>query len=149
MLVWNIELLCGNILNSPLVRHLALADNIVVLGEDGRIAEQGSFDSLRSQQGFVSKLLLHPELLEPKRVEKPVTHVRSKTAYTPPKALRGPTDNDVADLTRRIGDLSVYKYYLKSIGWKIALSEVASCSVYMVAQVFPRKYSHNPGCGPC
>lgn len=135
-----------------LVRHLPLADSIVVLGEDGRIAEQGSFDSLRSRQGFVSKLLLHPELLESKRVEEPLdsaTKVKSKPAPALPKVLRGPSDNDVADLTRRIGDLAVYKYYLKSIGWKIALLEVASCSVFMLAQVFPRKCSRNLGNGSC
>lgn len=119
-----------------------MADNIIVLGADGRITEQGSFEALRSQQGFVSKLLLHPELLESKRVDKPEsdssTETKAKAVAALPKALRGPSDNDVADLTRRIGDLSVYKYYLKSMGWRIALSEAASCSVYMLAQVFPR-----------
>jgi len=125
-----------------LVRHLSLADKIIVLGSDGRIAEQGTFEDLRSRNGFVSKLLLHPELLESKSSKiNAGTDSNSKQATTIPKALRGPSDNDVADLTRRIGDLSVYKYYLRSIGPRIALIGVVSSFVWMLCQAFPRKYS--------
>ena len=124
-----------------LVRHLSLADKIIVLGSDGRIAEQGTFESLRSQNGFVSKLLLHPELLESTSSEANAgRESNSKQATTIPKALRGPSDNDVADLTRRIGDISVYKYYLRSIGSRIVLIGVASSFVWMLCQAFPRKY---------
>lgn len=76
-----------------------------------------------------------------KRVDKPEsdsgTKAKAKAVAPLPKALLGSGDKDIADLSRRIGDLSVYKYYLKSMVWGIALSDVASCSLYMLAQVFP------------
>jgi ATP-binding cassette, subfamily C (CFTR/MRP), member 1 len=127
-----------------IVRHLSLADNVIVIGTDGCIAEQGAFEVLRSQDGFVSKLLLHPELLEskPHADAGGNNDIESKTkpSSSAPKPLRGgATANDVTDLTRRIGDLSVYKYYLKSIGWKFVLANTAACVVSTIAQLFPRK----------
>jgi ATP-binding cassette subfamily C (CFTR/MRP) protein 1 len=128
---------------------LSLADKVIVLGVDGHIAEQGTFETLRSQNGFVSNLLLHPELLESKPHSEAEANggidSKSKASTTIPKAPNGATVNDVADLTRRIGDFSVYKYYLKSIGWKIALVTITSCFVYMLAQSFPRRCSYTHG----
>lgn len=127
------------------VRHLSLADNVIVIGTDGCIAEQGAFEVLRSHDGFVSKLLLHPELLESKigadTGGNNNTESKTKPSSTAPKPIRGGAIvNDATDLTRRIGDLSVYKYYLKSIGWKLVLVNTAACVISTIAQLFPRKY---------
>ncbi len=122
--------------------HLSLADNIIVLGADGRIAEQGTFEQLRSQDGFVSKLLLNPELLKSKTTEMGATDgtgQKNKKAIVLPNALRGATVNDVEDLTRRVGDLSVYKYYINSIGWKIVSANIACSLIACVSQAFPRR----------
>ena len=43
-------------LNSSLVQLLPHADQIVVLDEDGRVAQKGSFDSLSSSEGYVGGL---------------------------------------------------------------------------------------------
>jgi ATP-binding cassette subfamily C (CFTR/MRP) protein 1 len=129
-----------------IVRHLHLADIVVVLGSDGHIAEQGTFENLRSQNGFVSKLLLHPELLESSSRadagDNDAIDSKAKRSTAIPKIVGGATANDVEDLTRRTGDFSVYKYYLKSIDWKIAVTNAACCFVAMLAQSFPRKSYH-------
>jgi ATP-binding cassette subfamily C (CFTR/MRP) protein 1 len=124
-----------------IVRHLPLADKVVVLGSDGSILEQGTFEDLRSQDGFISKLLLHPELLLSHTNTGVGDNIESKKKPTisDNKPIRGAAVNDTADLTRRIGDLSVYKYYLKSIGWKIALTIASACIISSLAQTFPRK----------
>ena len=114
-----------------------------MLGEDGRVIEQGSFEYLRSSDGFVSSLILHPELLGRHHPEsgsgESSSNTRSDKPSAAPKVLRGPTANDAADLTRQIGDLSVYKYYLASIGWKIGLASGAASFMYMLGSRFPRE----------
>lgn len=108
---------------------------------DGGILEQGTFDNLRSQNGFVGKLLLHPEILEP---EIQVDTVKAKSAQQPQapvsKALKGASAADKADLTRQIGDTAVYMYYFRQIGWKIA-SVLLTCSFFFAfGTKFPGKF---------
>ncbi len=125
----------------PKVRHLPLADNIIVLDKDGKLIEQGTFKTLRSREGFVNRLMLHPELLESEaKSEFKEEKTSPKGPAAVPKDLRGPSPNDVADLTRQTGDVSVYKYYLKSIGWKIGLANVASSFIYTLGTKFTREY---------
>ena len=38
-------------------QHFHIADQIVVLGSDGAIAEKGTYDMLRSQEGYIASLL--------------------------------------------------------------------------------------------
>lgn len=105
---------------------------------DGRILEKGSFETLRSQNGFVSKLLLHPEIIEP-IVSIGIPSVENaKEAPAPvPKALKGPSAADVADLTRQIGDTSVYLYYFRTIGWRIAIINISSSFFFALGTKFP------------
>jgi len=111
-----------------------------VLGSQGNVIEQGTFDHLRSLDGFVSKLLIHPELLTPDNNsildEKNIPKAADATNPGIPKARAA---NDAADLTRQIGDTSVYIYYFRSIGWKISLVNVASSFVFALGTKFPCK----------
>jgi len=120
------------------VRYLPLADNIIVLDPSGDISEQGSFAYLRQKDGFVSRIILHPELLEHSQSERSSEATRKGPLV--PKSLQGPTANDVADRTRRIGDASVYKYYLAAIGWKLGLWSVVLLALYTVTLKFPRMF---------
>jgi ATP-binding cassette, subfamily C (CFTR/MRP), member 1 len=119
-----------------------LADNIIVLDNDGKAIEQGTFSNLRSSDGFVGRLSLHPEILE----SDPISKTAEDTAAfkAPPaalKVLQGPSANDIADLTRQTGDISVYKYYLKSIGWTFGLANAMGSIIYMFGSKSPRKCS--------
>lgn len=94
--------------------------------------EQGTFEQLRSQGGFVSNVVIHPGALEGQKVasveqEKP----------QPPKAAVRPLDP--SDLTRRIGDIAVYKYYFRIIGWKIVTVNLVSSFINMLGAQFPCK----------
>lgn len=132
------------ILATHAVRHLWLADSVIVIGVDGHIAEQGSSETLLSQDGIVGELPLTPELQSNLHSDPGPNYggdSKSRPCGTIPKALRGATANDAADLARRIGDFAVYKYYLKSIGWKVGLVCIASCFASMIGQTFPRKYT--------
>jgi hypothetical protein len=120
------------------VRHLPLADNIIVLDSGGRISEQGSFVHLRQKDGFVSKVILQPELLEQSSSDRPSESAQKGPRI--PKNLQGPTANDLADRTRRIGDASVYKYYLAAVGWNLGLQIVLLLALYTVTLKFPRMF---------
>jgi ATP-binding cassette, subfamily C (CFTR/MRP), member 1 len=120
------------------VRHLPLADNIIVLDPSGRISEQGSFVYLRQKDGFVSKLMLQPGLLEQSHSKRSSESAQKGHAVL--KIFQGPTANDVADRTRRIGDVSVYKYYMAAIGWKLGLWSVVLLALHTVTLKFPRMF---------
>ena len=126
--------------NVLIVRHLLLADNIIVLDKAGKAIEQGTFAKLRSSAGFVSRLVLHPEILDPQAGSIPMEDAPSGIAPASiPKAFQGPSANDIADLARQTGDISVYKYYLKSIGWKIGLINASGSLLYTFGNRFPCK----------
>lgn len=81
-------------------QHLPLADHIMVLAES-TVAEQGTWDELRSSSGYVSKLQV-------KESNAPSAH---PAATMKPATLPGtspPSDEALMDLTRKIGDTSVY-----------------------------------------
>ena len=116
-----------------LVRHLPLADNIIVLDASGRISDQGSFECLRAKDGFVSKVIDHPDLLEG-----PANPEGDESAKKPLlKVLQGLTANDITERTRRIGDFGVYKYYYASVGIKLTSIIMAMSVVYMIFGNFP------------
>ncbi|RFU32078.1 hypothetical protein B7463_g4239, partial [Scytalidium lignicola] len=123
------------ILATHAIRHLHLADTIIVLGADGRITENGSIDFLRSQSGFVSRLISHPEILQSKQD----TEQRNATeTSSDPKPRRETIRHEqLPDPTRQIGDISTYKYYFNSIGWKLVFINVSSAFIFALGLRFP------------
>ena len=94
-----------------IAHRLPFADHIVVL-ENGRIVEQGSYESLTSSGGYVASL----KLRETDESQKPSADNTTPVAFTADKKK----SNEVKlnnDLTRQTGDFSIYKYYFKSTGW--------------------------------
>lgn len=88
------------ITHARLAQHLPLADQIIVLAEC-KVAEQGTWDDLRSSTGFVSQL----------QVKESSASAAEAAGDVKPAAIPGttaPSKNDLMDLTRRTGDVSVY-----------------------------------------
>lgn len=106
----------------------------MVLGPDGRIMEQGSFQSLKSKNdSFIKKTL-----------EKPVTEssdLETDDSQTSPgkKIIKAPTDDDVGELSRRTGDVAVYSYYLKAIGWGYTVTALMIITIHAFSANFPRE----------
>ena len=123
---------CTVLLATHSLRHLESADNIIVLNQ-GRISEQGSFKELRSRGSFIGKVPVQLQLPEAEAEAEAIGTAPQKT----PKSFLGPSANDISDLTRRTGDLSVYKYYLASIGWFWCLASGASAFMYTIGVTFP------------
>lgn len=125
--------------NTP-VKHLPLADNILILGADGSIIEQGTFEDLRTRNSDSIKSIINQEQSQLPQTADPSyqEEVLENEASAPVKP-KPTTESETTDLTRQIGDMSVYGYYLKSIGWRIALVNVVTALVWTLGSNFPRK----------
>ena len=87
-------------------QYLPMADRIIVLGHDGKIAEQGTWDELRSEGQYIRDVILKDSEDSDKKDNDKASEVPRK----PEKdiALPIPADETVKDLTRQTGDLAVY-----------------------------------------
>jgi ATP-binding cassette subfamily C (CFTR/MRP) protein 1 len=120
-----------------IVWHLRDADNILVLGEDGTVIEQGSFETLDFESGYVQSLLLG-DGQEAKTTSDSGLETSETTKKPVNTASRKSTDSQ-KDLLRRTGDVQVYKYYFKSIGWKHGTVLVALTLCAEFCLFFPRE----------
>lgn len=101
------------------VRHLPLADHIIALGPEGTLVEEGNFDDLVANKKYVHSLGVKSSRDStsgessgrdtPTEMDDETSHqlFRAKTV----EAKKGPLD-----LSRQLGDVTVYKYYYGSIG---------------------------------
>ncbi|KAK8079416.1 ABC transporter [Apiospora hydei] len=110
-------------LTSHALQHFHLADQVIILGNQG-ILEQGPWDKLRF-----------------KRQQTPLTHIAPyhdddyEQGYEIPRpnetlkpALRANISS--IELDHRTGDASLYTYYLRSVGWRNLTMVLASCTAY-------------------
>lgn len=114
-------------------RLFHIADHIAVLSKNGRIAQQGSFEKLREQEGYVKNLLLGTE--QNTTATRPITKATQRKKKPP---IKGVTANDMSDLTRRTGDIAVYKYYFKSVSVFGTLCFLGSTVLFVFTQFFPQ-----------
>lgn len=119
-------------LNYCLDQHLRFADNVVVLNSSGRIEKQGSRRSL----GFASHV--NPDTTD--AAPETPTALTENGEETSTKKVETLTVDDIADISRRMGDTAVYTYYLKAIGWRHTLVACTIIIVHTFSSVFPRKY---------
>ncbi len=112
------------------VRHLPFADHIVVLGSDGRVVEQGSFDALSSNGKYISSL----------GVTTATSDVGDEDAggdsSSVPSLRTSPTGVDHVDPSRQAGDWSVYLHYLRNIATRSVVTFVVFCIVSGTANNF-------------
>jgi ATP-binding cassette subfamily C (CFTR/MRP) protein 1 len=95
--------------------RLSYADKIIALDVKGSVCEQGSFSELMKAGGYVSSLAARhtTEADKPKEIVTLTKNTESNDA-----AHASAAD----DLSRSVGDLSIYKYYFAAVGYgKIAL----------------------------
>ncbi|KAL3420510.1 hypothetical protein PVAG01_06955 [Phlyctema vagabunda] len=117
------------ILATNSTRNISHADHIVALGADGTITEQGSYEELASAGGYLQSL-------ETNDTSGTMTGlIDEKEINTPPPAVAVAGE---IDQSRRTGDMTIYKYYIDTIGWVAWLVFVAFCAVFVFALIFPQ-----------
>ncbi|EGP90793.1 putative ABC transporter [Zymoseptoria tritici IPO323] len=113
-------------------RSLPDADHIVVLSHNGTISEQGSYSELVATGSYVGNM---------QTLQHPTGNGGNTQEDGPPSAdIMASSDMlEVAqqDLARRTGDMAVYSYYVKSIGWKLSTIVILSCVIVGFSETFP------------
>jgi ATP-binding cassette subfamily C (CFTR/MRP) protein 1 len=119
-------------------KRLPYADHVVVINEEGTIAEQGRFDVLAAAGGYVSSFNL-PRPDWNYVPEEPAFPRATQDSISKEKQIIQ-TDEDLElEANRQTGDFSIYKYYLGSVGW-IAVTIFGVCiSSFVFCISFPSK----------
>lgn len=117
LLKWNAGLslwILADLFRHPSVEFIQDADHIIIL-ENGRIEHQGTFSELcdsvailKSQQGKEDDSTSEDSSDE---IEQKLPNVQRQETEA----------EETENLTQRMGDSSLYAYYFRSIGWKLAL----------------------------
>ncbi|EAT78337.2 hypothetical protein SNOG_14100 [Parastagonospora nodorum SN15] len=120
------------ILTTNAVHRLPDADQIIVLGHDGFSTEQGSFSELVSRPGsYLSKLSL----------QNGAGFLEDRISYALYEALAKALPPHIEAPDSSVGDLEIYKYYIKTFGWTRWWIFIAICSFYGFGVVFPHAWA--------
>ncbi|KAI9041611.1 putative ABC multidrug transporter [Aspergillus affinis] len=117
---------------SSSVKRIPYADHIVVLDLEGRITEQGSFKALDSAGGYVSSFALGAPDWDFKAKSLPEPEISKAPVY--------PNDKDmefVIDKFGSGGDVSIYLYYVRSIGWLPTTVFIVAMTGFVFCISFP------------
>jgi hypothetical protein len=104
--------------------HRAVAADYVVVLDKGRIVQQGTYEQLNSVPGYVRSLNIEDrkKAAIPVEADQPSKEPEEKD---PAANLVAESSGTIDDSDRRIGDLAVYQYYIRSIGW-------LSCMLFVI-----------------
>ena len=141
-------------------KRVPFADYIVHIGADGRVAEQGTFVELNNADGYVTSLSL-PKAdwshISPdqggdrsNRVSEGSinTHTSdvaipelSKEMSSDGTAVSSPDGDDKESdgMSRRTGDVQIYLYYVRSVGWWATILFTLAISGFVFSVSFPSK----------
>ncbi|KAJ6142459.1 hypothetical protein N7471_001912 [Penicillium samsonianum] len=111
------------------VRHLNIADQVIVLSREGKLRE-----ILRGQDIQKSKTGIATYGYEGVLGAEDVAGAPQPSSKPRP-AIKAPRPDD-ADLTRQTGDMAVYAYYFRSFGWLRTFGFVASTALFAFATAF-------------
>ncbi|KAE8360003.1 P-loop containing nucleoside triphosphate hydrolase protein [Aspergillus caelatus] len=120
------------LLSSSSVKRVPFADHIIVLGNEGHVIEQGSFKALDLSGGYISSFALGlPE--QNNAAEKPSSSAKSEIQVS---SVEQDEDGDV-ESPGAGGDISIYLYYVKSIGWLPTLIFIIAITGFVFCISFP------------
>lgn len=124
-------------------KRLPYADHIVALDGNGRISEHGDFTLLNATGGYVSSFTLPPPGWDYKPEQNDLTAGTSVSNYVYCAAVPDATAQAIeADSSRRTGDVSIYLYYVNSVGWIPTIIFVVTITSFVFCITFPSKNSH-------
>ncbi|KAF2200883.1 canalicular multispecific organic anion transporter 1 [Delitschia confertaspora ATCC 74209] len=123
------------LITSSSAKRLPYCDHIIALDKEGKICEQGDFNTLNSTGGYVSNFDLPPADWD---------FVPEKHLYeAPPKYSESTSsgklteENVQAEANRRTGDHSIYLFYVNTVGWMATIIFVVSITIFIFGQSFP------------
>jgi ATP-binding cassette subfamily C (CFTR/MRP) protein 1 len=100
----------------------------VVLGSEGKIAQKGTYDTLRSQEGYIGSLL------ETKQIKKDLES--SAIEETTKKSSKSATESKSLEKTRKTGDFAIYRYWFKSVSLPSVFAFIGSAALHSFFRYF-------------
>ncbi|KAI7780392.1 P-loop containing nucleoside triphosphate hydrolase protein [Diaporthe eres] len=128
------------VLSTHSVRYLPFADHIIALDENGTISEQGTFQQLVVNRGYVYGLNVeHSTDQHSVDGESLPTGATKHAEESKPAAAIAPRDANKAENehSRMFGDLQVYKHYFARIGISSHLAFLVSAVAWGFFYSFP------------
>jgi len=92
------------------VNLLPSADYIIALAPNGEVLEQGTFEHLNASQGYVRSFSVQ----QAKRNSEISEPLGKRTLGA---IIKSPLADAMDEKKRQMGDMSIYAYYFRSIGW--------------------------------
>lgn len=107
------------------INFLPYTDHIIALDLDGRVAQEGSYDYLRKQPGYIRSLAVGSDF---QGVSQSMTQrdfetegVMATEQAAEQAAEQAPEHVAEQDLTREHGDLAIYRYYFSAAGLRASV----------------------------
>ena len=128
------------IVTTSMNKRLPLADHIVVLDKQGGILEQGTFAELNVSNGYVASLGLPPACWDSEEHESEQSRVSSNATENDAdtSTLHANAELTLLNANRQTGDLAIYGYYAKSVGWLALTVFIVGISGYAFGMSFPQ-----------
>ncbi|KAL4976783.1 P-loop containing nucleoside triphosphate hydrolase protein [Aspergillus desertorum] len=117
---------------SSSVNRVPFADHVIVLDRHGYIAEQGSFSALNATGGYISSFALNRAGADIKASAKNKSGGLNAQANTTRKAF----DIELESY-RGNGDMSIYLYYVQSVGWLPTMAFAVAITGFVFCISFP------------
>ncbi|KAH8594448.1 putative ABC multidrug transporter [Bisporella sp. PMI_857] len=118
------------------LRYLRDADKIVVLGNEGRVINQGQLDELNQRDEYIRTLFAEDELYHFPQDDL-ASDMRGQREQAKSRAVIQAETDEQKDLLRSTGDSSLYRYYFKSIGSLYSLGIFSLGAIATFCIVFP------------
>jgi hypothetical protein len=91
--------------NNMVAQYLPIADYIIVLGEDGKVAEQGTWQDVQASAGYIRQVVLKDKN-DDTQTSCESSEARDKVISRGSAAKK--PDDKLQDLNRRTGDIALY-----------------------------------------
>ncbi|KAL4738175.1 P-loop containing nucleoside triphosphate hydrolase protein [Aspergillus similis] len=122
------------VLASSSIKRVPYADHIIVLDEEGRLTESGSFSDLTEQSGYVSSFSLPaPNWDSTGETECFAKPKPSRTAVLPVKKADWSEEN----VHKHTSSLATYLFYIRAVGWIPTMIFLAAIAAFVFCISFP------------
>ena len=118
------------------MRHLPLADQIIVLGVGGNVQQIGTFAELSNCDGYVHDLALSKTAKVEPEIEEGAPTLRKPS----PVNANATTQGKEKMLNSGTTGAGIYRFYSFSIGWWRILVLVSAAILLAFGSKFPRQF---------
>ncbi|KAK2039144.1 ABC transporter [Colletotrichum somersetense] len=122
------------IISTHLMSHLEDFDQIIVLGDDGRVSVQGTFLEVKKSPYVQSLSFTEASLPDANIIHGNAKVASRETGHMKPCGEAKSYETSIG----KSGDTSLYWYYLKPIGWVFGVTSLVLAVLDTFCQVFPQ-----------